>query len=193
MTFDGTDTSGILAWMRTVYLSRTSTLSMVSKAPRRNSWPMAGSLMRMRLSFTASASTSRPLWNSTPLRSRKVQAVSSLLGSQLSARLGHDVALLIDIGQAVIHRGRGLVDVMLILNMRVEAGNIGVRAILQSATPLRMPLCRPPPRSTRPKAAMPASAPPVVTKKSRRESSNSRFLRPLAIADLLPSHSLHNR
>ena len=61
---------------------------MVSIAPRSQSPPMAGFLMRSRLSFTASASTSRPLWNSTPLRSRKVQAVSSLLGSQLSAMPG---------------------------------------------------------------------------------------------------------
>jgi hypothetical protein len=61
-----------------------------------------------------------------------------LVGLPALGEAGHDVAPLIDIGQAVIHRGRCLVDVILILNMRVEAGNIDVWAILQGAAALRM-------------------------------------------------------
>ena len=145
MTLDGRDASGTLAWMRTVYLSRTSTLSMVSIAPRSQSPPMAGFLMRMMFSFTASASTSRPLWNSTPLRSRKVQAVSSLLGSQLSAMPGHDVAPLVEIGQAGIHHGGGNGDVVLIMRMGVEAARIDARAIEQGAAAVADAACQRPP------------------------------------------------
>jgi hypothetical protein len=49
-------------------------------------------------------------------------------------------AALVDVGQAVIHRRRGLVVLILILNMGVDAGNIDARAVVQSAAALRMAL-----------------------------------------------------
>src|SRR5262245_48388040 len=55
-----------------------------------------------------------------------------------------EVAALVDISQAIIHRGSGMYLVVLIVPMRVEASNIGTRAILQYPTPLRMPRRRRP-------------------------------------------------
>src|SRR5262249_9718993 len=52
------------------------------------------------------------------------------------------VASLIDIGQAIIHRGSGMYLVVLIMPMRVETRYIGTRAIVEGAAPLRMPLGR---------------------------------------------------
>jgi hypothetical protein len=55
---------------------------------------------------------------------------------------GHDVAALVDVGQAVIHRSRGLVVLILVLNMWVEASHIDAWAIVQGAAALRMALAR---------------------------------------------------
>ena len=103
------------------------------------------------------------------MRSRKVQAVSSLLGSQLG-QAGDQVAALVDIGQAVKHRGGGMYLVVLIMPMRVEASNIGARAIVQGAAALgcrfAASVC-----GTSPPQAAPTSAALVVARKVRRLSS----------------------
>ena len=52
------------------------------------------------------------------------------------------VALLIDIGEAGVHRRRWMGGVQLIMAMRVEASGIDSRCKLQHTAPLRMPLHR---------------------------------------------------
>src|SRR5262249_62230428 len=53
-----------------------------------------------------------------------------------------DVALLIDIGEAGVHRRRGMGGVQLIMAVRIEASRIDTRAQLGYTAPWRMPLRR---------------------------------------------------
>ena len=65
-----------------------------------------------------------------------------LVGLPALGKAGDKVAALIDISQAIIHRGGGMYLVVLVVPMCVEARNISARAILQHPAPLRVPLCR---------------------------------------------------
>ena len=129
----------MLAWRRTVYLSRTSTLSMVSKRAAKKLVADGGVFDAHEVELHRLGIELAAVVKQHALAQPEGPGGELFVGLPALGKAGHDVAPLIDIGQAVIHRGRGLVDVMLILNMRVEAGNIGVRAILQGAAPLRMP------------------------------------------------------
>ena len=54
--------------------------------------------------ITSSAVTFLPLWKVAPLRSLNTQLLASSPGSKLSGEIRNDLALGIDLGEAVAHR-----------------------------------------------------------------------------------------
>src|SRR5262249_10316634 len=65
-----------------------------------------------------------------------------LVGLPALGNARHDVALLVEVGQASIHRCGRIGGVQLIMPVRIEAGCIEERAKLQYTAPLRTPLRR---------------------------------------------------
>src|SRR5205823_14643643 len=78
---------GDLSVKRTTSGSTFSTLSTMEKTDRAGD-AVAGLRMRVNVYTTSSASSSRPWWNFTPLRSLKVHTLASGEDSQLSASSG---------------------------------------------------------------------------------------------------------
>src|SRR2546422_1258410 len=121
MTFAGKATSGTRKLKRTVYLSRTSTVSMFSTALRCHSMPMAGVFDAQDVELHRLGIDLPAVVEQHALAQPEHPGGEVLVGLPALGDARDDVALLIDIGEAGVHRRRWMRGVQLIMAMRVEA------------------------------------------------------------------------